>query len=216
MNETLILIAKILLSVIVGGLIGSERAHHGRNAGMRTHILVCLGAALTSMTSIFVADKLGLGGDVFRIPAQVISGIGFLGTGVIILRGNNMVTGLTTAAGLWTTGSIGVAIGYGYYAGAITATLLFLVSIILFAKLEKKNKSKKVLYIEINDMYKTNAVIKALKEFIGSEINYRIVFPKSKFQGNLGISVICDRDFDKNLDELLDDENVIYAVFEGN
>ena len=65
-------------------------------------------------------------------------------------------------------------------------------------------------------MYKTNAVIKALKEFVGPEISYRIISPKSKFQGNLGISVICDRDFDKNLEKLLEDENVIYAVFEGN
>ena len=98
---------------MTGSLIGSERARHGRAAGMRTHILVCLGACMTSMTSMYVADILGSDGDVFRIPAQVISGIGFLGAGMIILKSNNMITGLTTAAGVWTTATIGVALGYG-------------------------------------------------------------------------------------------------------
>ena len=90
--ETLI---RAAAAVVIGSLIGSERARHGRAAGMRTHILVCLGACMTSMTSMYVADILGSDGDVFRIPAQVISGIGFLGAGMIILKSNNMITGLT-------------------------------------------------------------------------------------------------------------------------
>lgn len=92
-------VLRSLAAVIIGGLIGSERARHGRAAGMRTHILVCLGSCMTSMTSMFVSDSLGKNGDVFRIPAQVVSGIGFLGAGMIILKNNNMITGLTTAAG---------------------------------------------------------------------------------------------------------------------
>ena len=80
-----------LAAVLVGTLIGSERARHGRAAGMRTHILVCLGACMTSMTSVFVAQAAGIDGDVFRIPAQVISGIGFLGAGMIILKNNSMI-----------------------------------------------------------------------------------------------------------------------------
>lgn len=91
-------VLRSLAAVVIGGLIGSERARHGRAAGMRTHILVCLGACMTSMTSMFVSDALGNNGDVFRIPAQVVSGIGFLGAGMIILKNNNMITGLTTAA----------------------------------------------------------------------------------------------------------------------
>ncbi len=93
-------VLRSLAAVVIGGLIGSERARHGRAAGMRTHILVCLGACMTSMTSMFVSDSLGNNGDVFRIPAQVVSGIGFLGAGMIILKNNNMITGLTTAAGV--------------------------------------------------------------------------------------------------------------------
>ena len=99
-------VLRSLAAVVIGGLIGSERARHGRAAGMRTHILVCLGACMTSMTSMFVSDVLGNNGDVFRIPAQVVSGIGFLGAGMIILKNNNMITGLTTAAGVWTTATI--------------------------------------------------------------------------------------------------------------
>ena len=92
-------VLRSLAAVIIGGLIGSERARHGRAAGMRTHILVCLGTCMTSMTSMFVSDALGNNGDVFRIPAQMVSGIGFLGAGMIILKSNNIITGLTTAAG---------------------------------------------------------------------------------------------------------------------
>ena len=84
-------VLRSLAAVVIGGLIGSERARHGRAAGMRTHILVCLGACMTSMTSMFVSNVLGNNGDVFRIPAQVVSGIGFLGAGMIILKNNNMI-----------------------------------------------------------------------------------------------------------------------------
>ena len=98
--KTLIIntIISSLAAVIIGGLIGSERARHGRAAGMRTHILVCLGSCMTAMTSMYVSQTLGVG-DVLRLPAQVISGIGFLGAGMIILKPNNVITGLTTAAG---------------------------------------------------------------------------------------------------------------------
>ncbi|MFR7855687.1 MAG: MgtC/SapB family protein, partial [Acutalibacteraceae bacterium] len=161
--ETLI---RAAAAVVIGSLIGSERARHGRAAGMRTHILVCLGACMTSMTSMYVADILGSDGDVFRIPAQVISGIGFLGAGMIILKSNNMITGLTTAAGVWTTATIGVALGYGYYIGAAVVTVLFLSTIILFARFERKRKSAEVIYVEIDDPYRVNAVLGRMKELI--------------------------------------------------
>ncbi len=170
---------RALLAVIIGTLIGSERARHGRAAGMRTHILVCLGATLTSMISIYVADVMGNGGDVLRIPAQVISGIGFLGAGMIILKNNNMITGLTTAAGVWTTGVIGIAVGYGFYIGAITVTALFLLTVILFAKLERHKKSAENLYLEIDDMYQLNRIIEEIKEKNTDAFSYRISPPKS-------------------------------------
>ncbi|MBP5225635.1 MAG: MgtC/SapB family protein, partial [Lachnospiraceae bacterium] len=79
-------ILRILLAVIAGGVIGSERGRHGRAAGFRTHILVCLGGAMTSLSSMYVAVVSGMPGDVFRISAQVISGIGFLGAGIILVK----------------------------------------------------------------------------------------------------------------------------------
>ena len=132
---------RLLVSVVIGSLIGIEREKHGRAAGIRTHILVCLGSALTSLMSIFISEMLGASGDVFRISAQVISGIGFLGAGMIILKGDNVITGLTTAAGVWATAIIGIAVGYGFYSGAVIATALFLSAIIFFSKLERRKKT---------------------------------------------------------------------------
>ena len=88
-------------AIIVGAIIGSERAKHGRAAGMRTHILVCLGATMTAMTGLYIAEIMGMSSDVSRIAAQVISGVGFLGAGMIVLKSNSVITGLTTAAGVW-------------------------------------------------------------------------------------------------------------------
>ncbi len=209
------LLLKLVLAVLIGGLIGSERARHGRAAGMRTHILVCLGACLTSMTSLYVVDTLGNSGDIFRIPAQVISGVGFLGAGMIILKNNNMITGLTTAAGVWTTGVIGVAIGYGYYTGAVVVTVLFLITIILFAKFEKHKKTTEVIYVEIDDMYRTNEVIRQLQDFIREKTVVQTVAPKSGFEGHLGLIIVIDKRTEFNLVDLLTVENVVYAVEDG-
>ena len=122
---TVEMILRCFLAIAAGALIGAERARHGRVAGMRTHILVCLGSALTAMTGVFVSTQSTLGGDPFRISAQVISGIGFLGAGMIILRHDHTITGLT-AAGVWATATIGIAIGYGFYIGAACVTILLL------------------------------------------------------------------------------------------
>ena len=207
-------VLRALAAVIIGGLIGSERARHGRAAGMRTHILVCLGSCMTSMTSMYVANMLGNSGDVFRIPAQVVSGIGFLGAGMIILKNNNMITGLTTAAGVWTTATIGVALGYGYYTGAIAVTVLFLSTIILFARFERKRKSAEVIYIEIDNAYKVNEVLKRLEETIPESFTYQIFAPKSSNTGNVGLNVVIDKRIDMDICALTAIENIVFAVEE--
>ena len=204
-------LVRLLLAVLVGGMIGSERARHGRAAGLRTHILVCIGGAVTALTGVYVSDIMGYGGDVLRISAQVISGIGFLGAGMIILKNNNVITGLTTAAGVWTTSIIGIAVGYGFYSGAIIATVLFLSTIILFSKLERKKKSTEVIYIEIDDMYKANKVVENLKEYIHTEFSYKFLAPKSSFQGNLGINIIIERRQHLDVLKLTEIENVVFA-----
>ena len=207
-------VLRSLAAVVIGGLIGSERARHGRAAGMRTHILVCLGACMTSMTSMFVSDVLGNNGDVFRIPAQVVSGIGFLGAGMIILKNNNMITGLTTAAGVWTTATIGVALGYGYYVGAVAVTALFLSTIVLFARFERKRKSAEVIYIEIDNAYKVNEVLKELERAIPESFTYQIFAPKSGYQGSVGLNVVIDKRIDMDVSGLSSVENIVFAVEE--
>ena len=207
-------VLRSLAAVVIGGLIGSERARHGRAAGMRTHILVCLGACMTSMTSMFVSDVLGNNGDVFRIPAQVVSGIGFLGAGMIILKNNNMITGLTTAAGVWTTATIGVALGYGYYVGAAAVTVLFLSTIVLFARFERKRKSAEVIYIEIDNAYKVNEVLKELEREIPESFTYQIFAPKSGYQGSVGLNVVIDKRIDMDVSGLSSIENIVFAVEE--
>lgn len=207
-------VLRSLAAVIIGGLIGSERARHGRAAGMRTHILVCLGACMTSMTSMFVSDVLGNNGDVFRIPAQVVSGIGFLGAGMIILKNNNMITGLTTAAGVWTTATIGLALGYGYYVGAVAVTVLFLSTIVLFARFERKRKSAEVIYIEMDDAHKVNEVLKKLETTIPESFTYQIFAPKSGNTGSVGLNVVIDKRIDMDVSSLSSIDNIVFAVEE--
>lgn len=203
---------RALLAVIVGCLIGAERARHGRAAGMRTHILVCLGAAMTSMTSLFVAEVLNYGGDILRIPAQVISGIGFLGAGMIILKNNNMIVGLTTAAGIWATATIGIAIGYGFCIGAVLVTLLLMISVNLFARIERHRKNAEILYIEIDDMYKTNEIIGTLRATLSMPFNVQILPPKSGFPGNLGLSLTFERKIELDLSKISVIEHIVFVA----
>jgi putative Mg2+ transporter-C (MgtC) family protein len=126
---------KLFLSVVLGGLIGLERESLNRPAGFRTHILVCVGSTLTMLVSITIYKQYQFNADPGRIAAQVVSGIGFLGAGTIIKEGPT-VRGLTTAASLWTVASIGLAIGSGYYFGAIVATLFVLITLLSLTRIE--------------------------------------------------------------------------------
>ena len=213
--KTLIIetVVRSLAAVLIGSLIGSERARHGRAAGMRTHILVCLGSCMTAMTSMYISQTLGVG-DASRIPAQVISGIGFLGAGMIILKANNIITGLTTAAGVWTTATIGIAVGYGYYVGAIIVTVLFLATIILFAKFERRRKSAEVIYIELDNLYKVNATLAELEKYIPEAFSYQIFAPKSNHSGNVGINLVIDKRIELDISRLTEIENVVFAIEE--
>ncbi len=212
MNLWIEVLIKALLAVVIGGLIGSERARHGRAAGMRTHVLVCLGAAMTSMTSLYLFEVAGNAGDMARLPAQVISGVGFLGAGMIILKNNNVITGLTTAAGVWTTSAIGIAIGFGFYAGAVIVTALFMITIILFAKFERKKKSAEVIYVEIDDMYRTNEIIDELQTLIVEPFSFQTVAPKSEKSGHLGLILVIEKRIALEFAELKKIPNVVYAV----
>ena len=203
---------KLLLAVVFGAVIGSERSRHGRAAGMRTHILVSLGACMTSMISTFVSDVLMQNGDVLRIPAQVISGIGFLGAGMIILKSNNVITGLTTAAGIWATGVIGIAVGYGYISGAAISVVLFLVTITLFSRFERRKRLAQVFYVEVGDMYRTNRVMDEISALIEGEFTIRTMPPRSEKSGNIGLNVVIERRGDLTVKDICAIEDVVFAI----
>ena len=118
---------RIFAAVILGGLIGLERGLKNRAAGLRTHMLVCVGSCLIMVTNQFIYQMTGTG-DPVRMGAQVVSGIGFLGAGTIMVTRRHQVKGLTTAAGLWTAAGVGLALGIGFYeAAAIGAFAVFCV-----------------------------------------------------------------------------------------
>ncbi len=143
---------RIFMALIVGGIIGLERGRQGRAAGMRTHILVCLGATLTSMTGVYAYEILEFGNDPLRIAAQVISGIGFLGVGTILIKGRFQITGLTTAAGIWCAATIGIALGIGYYEGALVTFLAAVTAVTVMHRLDyriTRRHSRFGIYVEI-------------------------------------------------------------------
>ena len=130
------IIIKLVLSMVFGGIIGLEREIGNRPAGFRTHTLVCMGSVLVMMTSEFIMETYSANSpDPARLGAQVISGIGFLGAGTILKDGSR-VRGLTTAASLWVVACIGLAIGVGFYWGALVATLFSYITLVLLKKFE--------------------------------------------------------------------------------
>lgn len=200
-----------LVAVIIGSLIGNERARHGRAAGMRTHIIVCLGAALTSMISLYAGEVLGNQGDILRISAQVISGIGFLGAGMIILKSNDVIIGLTTAAGVWVTSVIGIAVGLGFYEGAIPVTAFFLLAIVVITRFEKKKKSGDSIYIEIDDMYKANEIVDQIRSIINVKFTHHLTRPRSHQSGHLGLHLITYDRYKFDVARLLEIQNVVFV-----
>lgn len=124
---------RLLLAVVFGGLVGLNRAMQRRAAGFRTHILVCLGATVVMMTNQYMYDVLLWSTDPARLGAQVITGVGFLGAGTILMK-SDKVQGLTTAAGLWACACIGLAIGVGFYSAAIISIVLVILSLTIFNK----------------------------------------------------------------------------------
>lgn len=157
---------RLALALICGGLLGIERGLKKRPAGFRTYMLVCLGATLVMMTNQYVCEIYQTG-DPSRLGAQVVSGIGFLGAGTIITTRHNRVTGLTTAAGLWAVACIGLALGIGFYEGAIIGTVLIFFAMSLMQTIDARilTSAKYVLvYVEFDQMTSLKHLLAMLKE----------------------------------------------------
>ena len=181
---------RIILAVVFGGLIGFERGRHGSQAGMRTHILVCLGGMMAALIGVYSNQFLGFGNDPLRVAAQVVSGIGFLGAGMIIVKSDKMITGLTTAAIMWTTAIIGISIGIGFYSGALFAMLACLFTAAFLTRIERKRKKTARIYIEVDDLPSLGRITDETKKILPDDCHIEIISPKSGMTGHLGIYII--------------------------
>ena len=211
-------IVRLLLAMFLGGCVGLEREKYKRPAGFRTHILVCLGASMTSLIAQYIVFNVGINSDAARIPAQVISGLGFLGVGTILVKGRDHIVGLTTAAGIWTVGTIGIACGFGIYVAACVCTVILLITTSFFYVLEndKKERRKSVeIYLEIEDAHRVNEFLKKLeKDFNGK--SFMVVSSRSGKSDAIGIEGIFPIDGNEENDNILDKlaalDGAIYAI----
>lgn len=211
-------IFRILFAMFLGGLIGLEREKSKRPAGFRTHILVCVGAAMTALIGLFVWQELGNVTDPMRISAQVISGIGFLGVGTILVKEHDHITGLTTAAGLWTTAAIGIACGYGFYSAALVGTLVVTVTSAVLFKLEKGTRKRnciRSIYLEISGTETVNEYTDWIMQELGAK-NILITAPRSAIKHHVGIEVILsvtdEEGVKKVLEQIRAKEKVAFAI----
>ncbi|MBI2874718.1 MAG: MgtC/SapB family protein [Firmicutes bacterium] len=148
-----VVFARLLLAAVLGGLIGLERESHNRPAGLRTNILVCVGSAVITLVSIEGFGEMDGVVDPSRVAANIVTGIGFLGAGTIMRYGGS-VQGLTTAAAIWVVAGIGMAVGTGYYWGALASTFIVIVSLLVLPRLESRfiqRRKLKELSVEILD-----------------------------------------------------------------
>lgn len=190
-TSTIAMMLRLLFAVLAGGLIGIERGRHGRAAGLRTHALVCLGAALAAEVGIFTTTALAIHADPMRVGAQVISGIGFLGVGTILVKGRFQVTGLTTAAGLWATAAVGLALGIGFLGGALAGVVLTLLTItcLSFFEMRINRRHRRFgVYVEIASADCVQSIISCLEERFRAK-DVQVTPPRSSIAGHVGIEV---------------------------
>ncbi|ANY74400.1 magnesium transporter MgtC [Paenibacillus ihbetae] len=209
-NVTILL--RLLLSMLLGGLIGFERERSNHAAGLRTHILVCLGSSLIMLLSIygfadFVAE-VNVRIDPARLATAVITGIGFLGAGTILFTGKS-ITGLTTAASVWVVGAIGLAVGAGFYFAAIVSTLLILLNLVVFNKLEQRYIRGSKLHLITVHAANTPGVLDEVSGILEEQgfvikklvVNERSTVPYGELQPALpmleiSLQVLTDRKFE--------------------
>lgn len=157
---------RILVSIVLGGIIGVERGMKNRPAGLRTYMLVCMGSCVVMLINQYTSQAFGTG-DPVRLGAQVISGIGFLGAGTIVVTSHNQIKGLTTAAGLWASACIGLAIGIGLYEVAIIGGIgIFLVLTVLHEMdYFMRSRTRMVdAYIELDQSVNLGKFIRSIRE----------------------------------------------------
>ncbi len=162
----LAVVLRIAAAVIFGGLIGLERGLKNRPAGLRTYMLVCVGACLIMLTNQYLY-QITKSGDPMRLGAQVVSGIGFLGAGTIIVTKHNQIKGLTTAAGLWAAAGVGLALGVGFYEAAVAAGIaVFFILTILQRWDNRLHRNTRIMeaYIEFSEKTSIGELTRGIRE----------------------------------------------------
>lgn len=200
------IMVRMILAVLCGGIIGYDREKKGRPAGFRTHILVCIGSSLVMITSQFIISVLKMDTDPTRMGAQVISGIGFLGAGTILTTSKQHVKGLTTAAGLWACSSMGLAIGIGFYEGAIFGCALILGSMKILQGFETFLLSKSdivEIYIEVTCVEGIGIMIGFMTENQMSIKHFETVEGKEG-SSSIGLFVSATKIKDKSTEEIIE------------
>jgi len=216
MNEEAVVL-RLAIATLFGSIIGWERVIKHHSAGIKTFSLVSLGSAVATVLNIYLAALPGLDADVSRIPAGVVSGIGFLGAGTILVTGKNQIKGLSTAASLWVTSCMGMAIGGGYMIVGVSCFLLVLLANVVLMRVSAvvENNSKYMsIYVEA---WKNRGISKLTKEMnqMGFAIS-SMTKTREKTIHNTDIAVIIDIDLDKRrshqsiINELSDLEYVNY------
>lgn len=207
---------RLIAAALIGCAIGLERGRHGRAAGMRTHMVVCLGACICTVLGMYMREIIGVtNADPMRVGAQVISGVGFLGAGTILVRRNSQIVGLTTAAGLWATATIGLVVGAGYFEAAILATALVLFANMVLPLTERKKvDGRPHIYMETNKPENVQKLVYVMQHQY-EMVHYEIVPAHSGLQNTLGIDaeLSVNRATCENVcNELLESGLVTFAV----
>ena len=217
--NTVTVVLRVLLAALAGALVGLEREFHGRAAGMRTHMMVALGAALAAMIGLFTVHELGISSDPMRVGAQVISGVGFLGAGTILLRGGgSRITGLTTAAGLWTAASIGLAVGIGFYVGAFMTVVAAMLTFTLITSLEhflNRKRQRMAIYLELENVDAVAPMLEMLRTEYGL-MEAQVTPPRSGTAPHVGMEILVrvpqKLSTTENLKRFTDLEHVVFAL----
>lgn len=195
---------RLFLAVLFGGIIGLERGVNRHPAGFRTHILVCAGAALVMLTNQYICEAFHTG-DPARLGAQVITGVGFLGAGTILVVGRNKIKGLTTAAGLWASACLGLALGIGFYSGAVIAAILIFTALALLPKVEDyfyRHASTVYLYIEIDSIDHFREFVKYIHTLNAKFYETQIIPGGGSIPNSVGFQLYLDLGKAKNLQEI--------------
>ena len=157
---------RVFAAILIGGLIGLERGLKNRPAGLRTYMVVCLGACLVMLTNQYVCQVFGTG-DPVRMGSQVVSGIGFLGAGTIMVTRRNQIKGLTTAAGLWTSAGVGLALGIGFYEAAFIGGFAVFFVMTMLQKMDNSmhRKSRQMeIYFELSGDVSLGDFLRSVRE----------------------------------------------------